>query len=150
MTIKTVEQFVEYIHLLWPIQAKNHFISQSFGENKLPLYKAIGLDGHNGIDFICPTGTPILATFDGVVTVASHGLVGYGYELRIESKAFKIDEQNCLLEAIYGHNEKFLVKVGDRVSEGQIIAYSGNTGYSTNPHSHFEIRVKYESMGGIW
>ena len=143
----TSEQLSKQTRLLRPIQSLNLTVAQRFGENLLPLYKNIGLLGHNGLDLYCPTGTPIRACFSGIVSVASIANVGYGVEVRLESDEFEIEGQKMKLEAIYGHNLRFLVQEGQRVNEGQIISYSDNTGYSTGPHLHFEIRVKYEESG---
>ena len=56
--------------LLLQHPVKNVQINQKFGENALPLYKQIGLKGHNGIDYHAPDGTPVLASHDGTITYA--------------------------------------------------------------------------------
>ena len=118
---------------------KQFKISQRFGENpKLyPLTK-----GHNGIDFALPEGNPVFATADGVVSraeldtsSASDPKKGYGYHVRIQH----LDGST----SIYGHFQKdsFTVHTGDNVNTGAIIGRSGNTGFSTGPHLHFEVRL---------
>ena len=87
---------------------------------------------HEGIDLGCPTGTDVLASDGGTVTVAGYA-GAYGYLV-------EIDHQNGMVTR-YGHNSSVLVNVGDKVYKGQHIAESGSTGRSTGPHIHFEIRV---------
>jgi len=89
---------------------------------------------HTGVDFAVPVGTDILAVADGVITKANWGK-SYGIqivqEINVNSK-----KQFC----IYAHLSKSLVKAGDKVVKGQHIGESGNTGNSTGPHLHFEVR----------
>lgn len=87
---------------------------------------------HEGIDLGCSVGTDVLASDGGTVTVAGYS-GAYGYLV-------EIDHQNGMVTR-YGHNSSVLVNVGDKVYKGQHIAESGNTGRSTGPHIHFEIRV---------
>lgn len=87
---------------------------------------------HNGIDLACPVGTDVMAADGGTVTFAGYkGSFGY---------LVIIDHQNGM-ETYYAHNSELLVTEGDKVYQGYHIAESGNTGRSTGPHCHFEIRV---------
>jgi murein DD-endopeptidase MepM/ murein hydrolase activator NlpD len=86
------------------------------------------------VDFAVPTGTCILAVADGVVTKANWGK-SYGVQI-VQEISSKSKKQYC----IYAHLSKSLVKAGDKVIKGQHIAESGNTGNSTGPHLHFEVR----------
>lgn len=88
---------------------------------------------HGGIDFPCPTGTKVCAAADGKVIAAKELNYSYGHYIII-------DHGNGLT-TLYAHNSKLLVGVGDIVTKGQAIAYSGSTGNSTGPHCHFEVRV---------
>lgn len=88
---------------------------------------------HGGIDFPCPTGTKVCAAADGKVIAAKELNYSYGHYIII-------DHGNGLT-TLYAHNSKLLVGVGDTVTKGQAIAYSGSTGNSTGPHCHFEVRV---------
>lgn len=88
---------------------------------------------HSGVDFPVPSGSNIYAAADGVVTIAKNLNYSYGHYL-------VIDHGNGL-STLYGHNTTLLVGVGQHVTRGQIIAYSGSTGNSTGPHCHFEVRV---------
>ncbi len=88
---------------------------------------------HGGVDFRCPSGTKVCSAADGVVIVAKNLNYSYGHYLII-------DHGNGL-STLYAHNTTLLVGVGDHVSRGQQIAFSGSTGNSTGPHCHFEVRV---------
>lgn len=108
----------------WPADKGTYRISSEFG----------GRWGrnHNGIDMACPQGTNVYAADGGVVEFA--GRKGTFGNLVI------INHQNGY-RTYYAHNSQLLVKAGDKVYEGYHIAESGNTGRSTGPHIHFEIRV---------
>jgi murein DD-endopeptidase MepM/ murein hydrolase activator NlpD len=88
---------------------------------------------HEGIDFGTPIGTPVLAAGDGVVSRASV-MGGYGNVVDIA--------HDGTWSTRYGHLSRFApnLRAGDRVTQGQVIAYSGNTGRSTGPHLHYEVR----------
>jgi murein DD-endopeptidase MepM/ murein hydrolase activator NlpD len=85
---------------------------------------------HTGVDFAVPTGTDVLAVVDGKIEAANWGKA-YGTQL-----VQKVDSG----WVIYAHLSKALVKAGDKVKKGQHIAESGNTGNSSGPHLHFEMR----------
>lgn len=87
---------------------------------------------HTGVDIKTKANDNILAAFDGVVTM-SQTYYGYG-------KCIKIKHPNGI-ETLYSHNSKNLVKVGDRVKAGQVIALTGRTGRATTEHLHFECRI---------
>jgi murein DD-endopeptidase MepM/ murein hydrolase activator NlpD len=105
------------------------WVTRGFGENA-------GLEGrsfHNGCDIACPEGTPVVATAPGVVifagddptygklVIVQHGLTGYS--------------------TFYGHNRELKVRVGRNVKRGEVVALSGNTGRSSAPHLHYEVRL---------
>lgn len=91
-----------------------------------------GGGNHYGVDWATPTGTTIYASSGGTVTRAGWSS-SYGYCVYIKHPDG--------LETRYAHNSRLLVSVGQTVNQGQAIAYSGNTGDSSGPHLHFEIRV---------
>ena len=105
-------------------------VSSSFGFRTHPIsgYKKM----HQGIDFAAGTGTPVVAPADGVV-VEARRWGGYGNWLRIR--------HNNGLESGYGHLSRYGsgIRAGQRVSQGQIVAYVGSTGASTGPHLHYEL-----------
>lgn len=88
---------------------------------------------HGGIDIAVYTGTPVKATRGGVVIAPTGWYMGYGYAVIIQHDSGYV--------SLYGHLSKILVKRGQRVEQGDIIARSGSTGNSTGPHLHFEIRL---------
>jgi murein DD-endopeptidase MepM/ murein hydrolase activator NlpD len=87
---------------------------------------------HRGLDMSAWTGTPVYATADGRVRKAGRG--GY-LGLIVE-----IDHGNGIVTR-YGHNSRLLVKAGQRVRRGDVIAEVGSTGRSTSPHCHYEVHV---------
>ena len=87
---------------------------------------------HTGVDFAVPQGTDILAVADGKVANANWGKA-YGTHI-----VQKIEGQDVWV--IYAHLSKSLVKIGDEIKKGQHIGESGNTGNSSGPHLHFEVR----------
>ena len=90
-------------------------------------------DNHKGIDISSPTGSDIYAADGGTVTFAGWNDGGYGYMVII-------DHGNGYV-TYYAHCNEVLVNEGDRVSQGDLIAYVGSTGLSTGPHLHFEVRL---------
>jgi murein DD-endopeptidase MepM/ murein hydrolase activator NlpD len=88
---------------------------------------------HTGVDLIAPTGTPVMAAAGGVVSKAAF-VPDYG-------KFIDVDHDNGLTSR-YAHLSKTLVRVGDVVMKGQVIAAVGSTGRATGPHLHFEVREK--------
>lgn len=109
----------------------NGNVTSRFGWRNSPIGR--GNEYHPGIDFANNIGTPIVATADGQVVKSSDIGDGYG-------KMVQIDHGNGIV-TIYGHNSQLLVQVGQIVKKGQRIAALGNTGYSTGPHCHYEIRI---------
>ena len=95
---------------------------------------------HKGIDLGVSVGTNVIAADGGTVTQAGYS-GSYGYLV-------VIDHQNGM-ETYYAHNDSLVVSVGDKVFQGQHIAESGNTGRSTGPHLHFEIRVDGEPQNPL-
>ena len=105
-------------------------VSSSYGFRRHPIagYRKM----HQGIDFAAGTGTPVVAPADGVV-VEARRWGGYGNWLRIR--------HSNGLETGYGHLSRYAsgMRAGQRVRQGQVVAYVGSTGASTGPHLHYEI-----------
>ena len=105
-------------------------LSSSFGKRKHPILGFTKM--HTGTDFAAPTGTPILASGDGLV-VRAQWCGGGGNCVKIK--------HNRVYQTVYAHMSKFGrgIKKGARVKQGQIIGYVGSTGLSTGPHLHYEV-----------
>ena len=119
--------------------AGNYRITSSFNpRRKHPITGRIS--PHNGVDFGMSTGTPVLATGDGVVTrVVNHPYAGKYIEIQHSGQYV----------TRYLHLSRSLVHRGQKVKRGQQIAKSGNTGRSTGPHLHFELRVSGRPVNPI-
>jgi murein DD-endopeptidase MepM/ murein hydrolase activator NlpD len=106
-------------------------IGSTFGRRIDPIAGVSAM--HEGIDFVAEPGTPVIASAGGVVlTAESHPQYG---------NLIEIDHGNDF-SSRYAHLSKFKVKVGQIIKRGQEIALSGNTGRTTGPHLHFEVRFK--------
>lgn len=120
--------------LRWPLDAVK--ITQYFGNTAFANSGAYSGKGHNGIDFRAAVGTPIKSALRGQVvgtgnTDAIAGCYSYG-------KWVLIKHGNGL-STLYAHLSQINVGQGETVNTGQVIGYSGNTGYSTGPHLHFSV-----------
>lgn len=113
--------------LIWPLSGT---LSSGFGPRSSP--GGVGSTYHEGIDIAVPEGTPIRAAKGGTVIMASYN-GGYGN--------YTCVDHGSGLSTCYAHQSGFAVSSGQRVSQGQVIGYSGNTGASTGPHLHFEVRI---------
>lgn len=117
-------------------------ISQGFGENATPFYIQAGLKGHQGVDWGCPTGTPIIASHDGTIVYIQNSISqGVGLYLFSDDK-FNYNEQECFYQTIYWHlkDKSIKVKLGQKVKAGEVLALSDNTGQSTGSHLHFGLQ----------
>ena len=112
---------------LWPVDGR---LTSSFGEREDPFNGEGAF--HAGVDIAAPYGTPVRAAADGLVTGANMG-AGYGREVTI-------DHGHNLL-TVYGHLSAMAVVPGQQVLRGQVIGYVGQSGRSTGPHLHYEVRV---------
>jgi murein DD-endopeptidase MepM/ murein hydrolase activator NlpD len=113
---KTINRFA------WPVRGQ---LASRFGPKEGGLH-------NDGINILARQGTPVKAAEDGVVAYASNALEGYGNLLLIKHSGGWV--------TAYAHNERLLVRAGDKIKEGQIIARVGATGGVKRPQLHFEIR----------
>jgi murein DD-endopeptidase MepM/ murein hydrolase activator NlpD len=109
----------------------NTYVSAPFGERIDPITG--GHEFHKGLDLDGQIGDPIHAAADGIVMRAEFDNGGYG-------NVVDIDHGNGYATR-YGHCSKLLVKVGDLVHAGDVIAKVGATGHATGPHLHFEVWI---------
>ena len=117
----------------WPLP-EDFPITSYFGNRKDPFTGEPSY--HDGTDIAAPAGTPILAAADGTVEIANSTDAwgdGYGYYVKIR--------HNGSLETLYAHCSSLCVSAGQKVKQGEVIAYVGTTGNSTGNHLHFEVRV---------
>lgn len=117
------------IKFIWPCPASSR-ITSSFGSRSSPTEGAS--TDHKGIDIGAATGSNILAAASGEVTIATYSYSAGNYIMINHGGG---------VYTVYMHCSQLLASVGDQVSQGQVIAKVGSTGYSTGPHLHFGIRV---------
>ena len=116
--------------MIWPVAISGTAITSDYGVREHPIQGVVR--EHTGIDIgNTPTGTPVVATADGVVTYAGW-LGGYG-------NCVMISHGNGVV-TLYGHGNKVLTSVDTQVKQGDVIMELGSTGNSTGPHVHFEVR----------
>jgi murein DD-endopeptidase MepM/ murein hydrolase activator NlpD len=114
-----------------PVSLRNfYWISSVFGMRMDPIYKRMAM--HRGLDFASSIGTPVYATGDGVVKETRLTDKGYGKEVVIDH-GFGYTTR-------YGHLHEILVDQGQAIKRGKIIGTIGNSGKSTGPHLHYEVR----------
>jgi murein DD-endopeptidase MepM/ murein hydrolase activator NlpD len=125
------EAMLAHIPAIQPIAIKDFGrISDYYGRRRDPFTGKIRM--HHGMDFTGPVGTDIYATGDGVVVKAEFSAYGYGKEVVID--------HGYGYKTIYAHLHQINVDKGDKVSRGEVIGTLGNTGRSTGPHLHYEVR----------
>ncbi len=123
---KSNQKLFAHIPAIDPI--RGGIISDGFGMRFHPILHMRLM--HEGIDLVADVGTHVHATGDGVVSyVGQRG--GYGNVVEID--------HGFGFSTVYGHLEKALVREGQKVKRGQVIALSGDTGLSTGPHLHYEV-----------
>ncbi len=101
-----------------------------------PIYKIRKF--HEGLDFSAPIGTEIYATGDGTVVNVTVSPIGYGKYVEID--------HGFGYSTLYAHMDGFNVKPGQKVKRGDIIGFVGNTGKSSGPHLHYEVRIKGKAV----
>lgn len=138
------ENMLASIPSIKPIRMDNLHRSMNllsgFGMRLHPVHKVWRM--HSGIDFTAPLGTPIYATGNGVVTRIQRDRTGYG--------TFLVVDHGYGYETLYAHLRDYSVSVGDKVTKGQKIATVGNTGTSTAPHLHYEVRYRGNAVNPIY
>ena len=113
---------------IWPVEGK---VVSKFGTT------ADGLR-NDGINIAAPAGAPVRAAADGIVAYAGNQLRGFGNLVLIRHASGLI--------TAYAHNQSLLVKKGDKVSRGQVIARVGSSGNVSKPQLHFEVRKNEEPV----
>ena len=129
--VKNKEKMAACIPAIQPIALKDLTrFGSAFGMRLHPIHRIMKM--HTGIDLTAPTGTKIYAPGDGVVFRAGRA-GGYGNHIRIDHGYGYV--------TVYGHLSKILIRPGQKVKRGDVIGLVGNTGLSTSPHLHYEVRI---------
>ncbi len=133
-------KLIRSVPLLQPIHnnSLNH-IGSYYGYRRHPIFQTVHM--HHGVDFVATTGTPIYASGDGKVVRIEHNRSRSGY-----GNLVVIDHGVNGLSSCYAHLHTIDVKRGQKVKRGEKLGTVGNTGLSTAPHLHFEIRVNGTSV----
>lgn len=138
---KNKEEMLASIPAIQPVNNKDlKRIGSYFGYRMDPFYKVQKF--HEGVDFTAPVGTEIYASGNGVVTIAGRNSGGYGNEVIID--------HGFTYSTRYAHLSKILVRQGEKVKRGQVIGLVGNTGKSTAPHLHYEVRKNGRAVNPIY
>jgi murein DD-endopeptidase MepM/ murein hydrolase activator NlpD len=114
--------------LIWPVSGP---IASGFGGRNI----GAGYEYHPGIDIAVPEGTPIRAAASGTVALQQSEAESGGYG------NYTCIDHGGGLSTCYAHQSAFSVSLGDAVSQGEVIGYTGCTGYCLGPHLHFEVRI---------
>ncbi len=130
---KRKEEMIRCIPAIQPISNKDlRRTASGYGWRIDPIYKIRRF--HQGLDFSAPTGTDIFSTGEGIVKSVTVSPTGYGKHIEVD--------HGFGYSTLYAHMDGFNVKPGQRVNRGDIIGYVGDTGKSTAPHLHYEVRIK--------
>lgn len=116
---------------MWPVDGGDGRITQRFGPSENPFTREWYL--HKGLDIAYGYGKPIVAAANGKVVERKYDALGFGNYIMIR--------HNFGFQTVYAHLQNVYVDEGDTVEQGDVIATMGNTGMSTGPHLHLEIRI---------
>jgi len=137
---KRKEDMLKAVPAILPISNKDlKRTASGYGLRIHPIYKIIKF--HAGMDFTAPTGTDIYATGDATVKAVVSAKRGLGNHV--------ILDHGFGYESIYAHMDKANVRVGEKVSRGDIIGFVGNTGTSVAPHLHYEIKLNGNNVDPV-
>lgn len=124
-----------------PISPADRFwLTSTFGYRWDPFTKRRRM--HHGIDLAGPVGLNVYSTGAGMVEIAEHNRYGYGKEVIID--------HGFGYKSVYAHLDEIHVKAGDTLKKGELIGKLGNTGRSTGPHLHYEIRKDNRSVNPMY
>jgi murein DD-endopeptidase MepM/ murein hydrolase activator NlpD len=132
---------VRHTPSILPLPADRFVLTSPFGNRVSPFTRTA--DFHKGLDLSAPTGTPIYATADGVVTFAGRVSLGQSINWWRFGNVVTIKHSDRFM-TIYGHCDTVRVRSGQQVKQGEVVATVGSTGWSTNSHLHYEVRSDLE------
>lgn len=137
---KDKELMLASLPAIQPVSKENlKRLSSGFGYRMDPILKT--RRPHYGVDFSLPKGSPVYATGDGVVKYTRSTIAGYGKHMEID--------HGFGYATKYAHLSEFVVKSGQKIKRGELIAYSGNTGKSTAPHLHYEVHTNGKPVNPV-
>lgn len=120
---KTKKKKFQFDWPVWEARMSRGFLPKGTKRRRRP---------HKGIDLAAARGTAVMASHDGTIIYTGKGFKGYGKMIMIESPDG--------WATLYGHLDKIIVHEGAKIKQGEVIGALGNTGRSSGPHLHFEIR----------
>jgi len=137
-------EIVRHTPSILPLPADQFVLTSPFGKRTSPFTRSA--ETHKGLDLSAPTGTPVYATADGVVSFAGR------YPLRDSVSWWRFGNVVVINHAdrfvtIFGHLDTIRVRAGQQIRQGETIATVGSTGWSTNSHLHYEVRSDLEQPG---
>lgn len=135
---RTQKDKLVHIPSVMPLESGTSTFACGFGYRKDPAYGTTRF--HEGVDLAAKTGTPVIATADGMVSIAERK-GGYGNCIDIDHGYNYISR--------YAHLNRFNVKPGQIVKRGDVIGFVGSSGHSTGPHLHYEVRYREEPENPI-
>lgn len=137
-------EIVRHTPSILPLPADQFVLTSPFGTRTSPFTRTT--DFHKGLDLSAPTGTPVYATADGVVTFAGRYPISQSVAWWRFGNVVVINHANRFI-TIYAHCDRVDVSSGQKVQQGQTVATVGSTGWSTNSHLHYEVRSDLELPG---
>ena len=137
-------EIVRHTPSILPVPSDQFVLTSPFGNRVSPFTRAA--DFHKGLDLSAPTGTPIYAAADGVVTFAGRYPISQSVAWWRFGNVVTIKHAERFI-TIYAHCDTVTVKQGQTVKQGDVIATVGSTGWSTNSHLHYEVRSDLERPG---
>lgn len=133
--LKFFQERLNHTPSVWPTVGR---LTSRYGSRVHPIFN--GIRKHEGVDISAPRGTPVVATADGRVVYARWKL-GYGQAIEID--------HGYEYRTFYAHLSSIKVRQGQHVKRGEIIGLVGNTGVSTGPHLHYEVKVSSKSKNPL-
>ncbi len=134
------QEEINNIPAIQPVANSNlEILLYGYGQKLDPIYRTPAF--HTGIDFNVPTGTPVYATADGVVTKTGRGKKEYGLTVSIQHGKFT---------TVYQHLDEIKTAKGKKVKRGDVIGYAGNSGKALVSHLHYEVQYNNEHLNPIF
>jgi murein DD-endopeptidase MepM/ murein hydrolase activator NlpD len=137
-------EMVRHTPSILPIPSDQFVLTSPFGMRVSPFTRQGEL--HKGLDLSAPTGTPVYATADGVVSFAGRYPIAQSVSWWRFGNVVVVNHSDRFI-TIYGHCDTVKVRAGQTVKQGEVVASVGSSGWSTNSHLHYEVRSDLEEPG---